>query len=220
MQLYTSKSYENLRSTLVNPDDDDDKEIDPTNYNTNNWLKDNKNVQKHVLSPQLVNAISRSAQILWAHGNAQQAETGLLGRSDVRLQTAVGLPVAVDDATGNMCVVVMFSPKHVPNSEAAIEYLQFISQSATSSSIPCLLPCAPNMRSPPLLTSSSHNSYNTTTNVSGDGVTATLTNGGDPTTALTTTNNNMTSKVEDTVSFSIIRFFFLISASLAYFQLH
>mmetsp|Transcript_21571 Transcript_21571/g.32660 ORF Transcript_21571/g.32660 Transcript_21571/m.32660 type:complete len:208 (-) Transcript_21571:1279-1902(-) len=127
VQLYTSKSYENLRSTLVNPDDDDDdKEIDPTNYNTNNWLKDNKNVQKHVLSPQLVNAISRSAQILWAHGNAQQAETGLLGRSDVRLQTAVGLPVAVDDATGNMCVVVMFSPKHVPNSEAAIEYLQFI----------------------------------------------------------------------------------------------
>lgn len=173
VQLYTSKSYEKVRSTLVNPDEDE--EDDPTKYNSNNFLKDGKNLDKHVLSPQLVNAISKSAQILWAHGNADQQQNGLLGRSDVRLQTAVGLPVAVDDTSGSMCVVVMFSPNHVPNSEEAVEYLQFISQSATSSTIPCLLPCAPNMRSPPLLSSSSHKSVDQKKSmVVSDGVTATF----------------------------------------------
>lgn len=93
-------------------------------------------IQKHVLSPQLVNAISSTAQVLWA--NSHQTG-GLLGKSDVRLQTAVGMPVAVD-GNGNMCVVVMFSPKHIKNSDEAMEYLQFISKSATSSTIPCLLP--------------------------------------------------------------------------------
>mmetsp|Transcript_4391 Transcript_4391/g.6331 ORF Transcript_4391/g.6331 Transcript_4391/m.6331 type:complete len:313 (-) Transcript_4391:428-1366(-) len=171
VQLYTSKSYEKERSKLVNPDDDDNEDYmnDPTKYNSNHFLKDGKekeaNLEKHVLSPQLVSAISKSAQILWAHGNPDQQQNGLLGRSDVRLQTAVGLPVAVDDATGNMCVVVMFSPNHVPNSTEAVEYLQFISQSATSSTIPCLLPCAPHMKSPPLLTSSSHTPHITTTTV-------------------------------------------------------
>jgi hypothetical protein len=85
-------------------------------------------IQKHVLSPQLVNAISNTAPVLWA--NSQQTG-GLLGKSDVRLQTAVGMPVAVD-GNGNMCVVVMFSPNHIKNTDDAMEYLQFISKSATS----------------------------------------------------------------------------------------
>jgi hypothetical protein len=57
----------------------------------------------------------------------------------MRLQTAVGMPVAVDEK-GNMCVVVMFSPENLESTDDAMEYLQFISESATSSTIPCLLP--------------------------------------------------------------------------------
>eukprot|EP00980_Cylindrotheca_fusiformis_P018948 scaffold6331_cov195-Cylindrotheca_fusiformis.AAC.12 len=92
--------------------------------------------EKHVLSPLLVDAISRTAQVVWAHTKKQE---GLIGRSDIRLQTAVGMPVAVD-GSGNMCVVVMFSPNNIQSTDDAMEYLQSISKSATSTSIPSLLP--------------------------------------------------------------------------------
>ena len=98
--------------------------------------KENDSNEKHVLSPLLVDAISKTAQVVWAHTRKQE---GLLGRSEMRLQTAVGMPVAVD-SDGNMCVVVMFSPNNVQSTDDAMEYLQSISRSATSSSIPSLLP--------------------------------------------------------------------------------
>jgi hypothetical protein len=93
-------------------------------------------IQKHVLSPNLVNAIANTAQVVWA--NCQERE-GLLGRSDMRLQTAVGMPVAMD-TEGNMCIVVMFSPNNVQSNTDAVEYLKCLSEGATSTSIPCLLP--------------------------------------------------------------------------------
>ena len=124
VQLYTSKSFENRRSELLNPEEDE------------NDTRENESLRKHTLSPQLVDAISQTAQVVWANTRKQE---GLTGRSNLRLQTAVGMPVAID-ANGNMCVVVMFSPNNVQSSDDALEYLQSISQSATSSSIPCLLP--------------------------------------------------------------------------------
>lgn len=95
-----------------------------------------ENLQKHVLSPRLVEAIAKTTQVVWANSRKQE---GLIGRSDIRLQTAVGMPVAVDDM-GNMCVVVMFSPNNIYSSDDAMEYLQSISRSATTTSIPGLLP--------------------------------------------------------------------------------
>ena len=95
-----------------------------------------QDLEKHVLSPKLVNAISSTAQVVWANCDETQ---GLLGRSDMRLQTAVGMPVAVD-SEGNMCIVVMFSPRNVKNSVDAMEYLKSLSQGAASTKIPCLLP--------------------------------------------------------------------------------
>jgi hypothetical protein len=44
------------------------------------------------------------------------------------------------DESGNMCVVVMFSPNNIQSTDDAMEYLESISRSATSASIPCLLP--------------------------------------------------------------------------------
>lgn len=93
-------------------------------------------LEKHVLSPRLVDAISQTAQVVWANTLKQE---GLTGRSDIPLHTAVGMPVAVD-AHGNMCVVVMFSPSNIQSTDEAMEYLQSISVSATSSNIPCLMP--------------------------------------------------------------------------------
>lgn len=110
-------------------------------------------LEKHKLSPQLVDAIAKSAQVVWANCENQE---GLLGRSDMRLQTAVGMPVAVD-AEGNMCVVVMFSPENLESTDEAMEYLQFISKSATSSSIPCLLPVFDSKTMRPALMPHAHN---------------------------------------------------------------
>ena len=105
-----------------------------TNINNNdNSILDE---DEHVLSPRIVEAVTLSAQVVWA--NCQKQE-GLLGRSDIKLQTAIGMPVGVDD-TGNVWVVVMFSPKNVESTSDAIDYLQYISRSAASCSIPCLLP--------------------------------------------------------------------------------
>jgi hypothetical protein len=117
---------------LINPPQRDSGEMPKTLRRSNS----SGELEKHVLSPRLVDSIAETSQIVWA--NTKKRE-GLLGRSDMRLQTAVGMPVAVDN-DGNMCVVVMFSPNNVQFSDDAMEYLQFISECATSSTIPCLLP--------------------------------------------------------------------------------
>ena len=94
---------------------------------------------EHVLSPRIVEAVTKSAQVVWANSQSKQQKGGLLGRSDIKLQTAIGMPVGMDDS-GHVWVVVMFSPKNIESSSDAIEYLQYIGRSAGSSSIPCLLP--------------------------------------------------------------------------------
>jgi hypothetical protein len=140
VQLYTSKSYESRRSMLVTPpeDEDSDDDEDPLHHHDHHHDHEctQQDLEKHVLSPRLVDAISKTAQVVWA--NTLKHE-GLTGRSDIPLHTAVGMPVAVD-ANGNMCVVVMFSPSNIQSTDEAMEYLQSISTSATSSNIPCLMP--------------------------------------------------------------------------------
>lgn len=131
LQLYTSKSYKNRRQDLLRPASDD-----PEVSLKDKSQDSSEEIKKHVLSPKLVDAIANTAQVVWA--NCQETE-GLLGRSDMRLQTAVGMPVAMD-ADGNMCIVVMFSPNNVQSNEDAVEYLKSLSEGATSTSIPCLLP--------------------------------------------------------------------------------
>lgn len=136
VQLYTSKSYENRRNMLVRPADEEENYNDKVNGNDASDDESASNLQKHVLSPTMVDAISKTAQVVWAHTRKSE---GLTGRSEMRLQTAVGMPVAVDQE-GNMCVVVMFSPNNISSTDDAMEYLQSISRSATSTSIPSLLP--------------------------------------------------------------------------------
>lgn len=136
VQLYTSKSYEDRRSMLVKPAEEEEEENALVTDSDSMRNSTDDNLNKHVLSPLLVDAISKTAQVVWAHTKKQE---GLLGRSDIRLQTAVGMPVAVD-GNGNMCVVVMFSPNNIQSTDDAMEYLQSISKGATSTSIPSLLP--------------------------------------------------------------------------------
>lgn len=133
VQLHTSLSYNDKRSKLVCPTTG----VTLENHDYPDPEEDADNVSKHVLSPSLINAVSSTrAEIIWANNHDRD---GLLGRSDMRLQTAVGMPVAVDN-DGNMCVVVMFSPNDIKSNDDSLEYLNFISRSATSFSIPCLLP--------------------------------------------------------------------------------
>ena len=164
LQLYTSKAYFDQRSKLVQPRDEanfqfEDKDTqNDAKYETSTNEKSrsiisshslvlqNNNKQhptteddEHVLSPRIVEAVTKTAQIVWANCQLKQQNVGLLGRSDIKLQTAIGMPVGMDDA-GHVWVVVMFSPKNIQSSSDAIEYLQYIGRSAGSSSIPCLLP--------------------------------------------------------------------------------
>eukprot|EP00984_Skeletonema_dohrnii_P007372 scaffold2677_cov152-Skeletonema_dohrnii-CCMP3373.AAC.4 len=165
LQLYTSKAYGNQRSKLVQPHindeyDEDEKKrpsaaaaaaadhpTSPFEASSQQQQQQQQMIVKrsgsfsmedeeHVLSPRIVEAVTHSTQVVWA--NCQKTE-GLLGRSDMKLQTAIGMPVGVDES-GNVWVVVMFSPKNVASTSDAIEYLQYISRSAASTSIPCLLP--------------------------------------------------------------------------------
>ena len=132
VQLYTSKAYDVHRSKLVFPND--------SGSSSNN--------KDHILSPCLINAICKhhnsNAKVIWANSDDEksgstQIANGLLGRSDVLLRTAIGMPFAVDK-DGNTCVVVMFSPYSLKHSDDAIDHLKFISLSATNRNIPCLLP--------------------------------------------------------------------------------
>ena len=159
LQLYTSKAYCNQRSKLVQPHENENDEDgsspdssgDKSGVNGRYAGSSSRQLatlrrsssevsleleREHVLSPRIVEAVTNSTQVVWA--NCQKSE-GLLGRSDVKLQTAIGMPVGVD-ASGNVWVVVMFSPQNVESSSDAIDYLQYISNSAASASIPCLLP--------------------------------------------------------------------------------
>lgn len=157
LQLYTSKAYCDQRSKLVQPhDNENDPEggsgggdsNPPNGDGVTSPTKSSRQLvrrssfqslkldEEHVLSPRIVEAVTRSTQVVWA--NCQKSE-GLLGRSDIKLQTAIGMPVGLDES-GNVWVVVMFSPKNVESSSDAIDYLQYISRSAASVSIPCLLP--------------------------------------------------------------------------------
>lgn len=141
VQLYTSRSYETKRNQLVTPADEEENYAKQVNGDSDEDAQEEAKqtsitAKKHVLSPLLVDAISKTAQVVWAHTKKQE---GLTGRSDMRLQTAVGMPVAID-GSGNMCIVVMFSPNNISSTDDALEYLQSISRSATSTSIPSLLP--------------------------------------------------------------------------------
>ena len=138
VQLYTSKSFENRRGELVNPEDDGGIDDEPVAPVMNGLTKSTK--KKHKLSPVLVDAISKTMQVVWTTSGKQE---GLAGTSGIPLHTAVGMPVAMDN-NGNMCCVVMFSPNSIASTDDAMEYLQNISQCATSASIPCLLPVVAN----------------------------------------------------------------------------
>jgi len=157
VQLYTSKRYSTQRSRLI-----------PPSSSNNSNQQNNQRQQQHILSPRLIHAIHHSngkAEVVWANCPADDHHNvcGLLGDQEggVCLQTAVGMPIVMDrphssssssstNSKGGlkekkrgatrMCVVVMFSPHLVKANEDAMEYLKFIRKSATSTSIPCLLP--------------------------------------------------------------------------------
>ncbi|GMH83885.1 hypothetical protein TL16_g09747 [Triparma laevis f. inornata] len=132
VQLYTSKSYELHRSNLVNPNADDDTPMSENSKQT--AAEEAKDVSKHILSPQLVDAISASTQVVWSTSTSLN---GLLGRSDMKLHTAVGMPVAVD-SEGNMCVVVMYGAERMESNGERMEYLQSIFSFASENMGGCM----------------------------------------------------------------------------------
>ena len=92
VQLYTSRSYEDRRNQLVTPADEEENYRSQVGGEDEEDKDDERARKKHVLSPLLVDAISKTAQVVWAHTKKQE---GLTGRSDMRLQTAVAALLSV-----------------------------------------------------------------------------------------------------------------------------
>eukprot|EP00523_Entomoneis_sp_CCMP467_P012532 CAMPEP_0168787820 /NCGR_PEP_ID=MMETSP0725-20121227/12004_1 /TAXON_ID=265536 /ORGANISM="Amphiprora sp., Strain CCMP467" /LENGTH=167 /DNA_ID=CAMNT_0008838051 /DNA_START=145 /DNA_END=645 /DNA_ORIENTATION=+ len=142
VQLYTSRSYESRRQDLLNPEEDEyESKHHPEKYAQANAtggtiLTPEEQFNHHSNqnnSNGIGSDVKNGSQEQWKpfhkqrkwFGATTKKQEGLIGRSDVRLQTAVGMPVAVD-ANGNLCVVVMFSPNAIQSTDDAMEYLYSI----------------------------------------------------------------------------------------------
>jgi len=164
VQLYTSKRYSSQRSRLIPPASNDN---DNNDRNQQQHILSPRLIHAIHHSNGKAEVVWANCPADEHHnvcGLLGDQEGG------VCLQTAVGMPIVMDrpatsaqsssslsTTTSNlkgtkekkrvgggagtrMCVVVMFSPHLVKANEDAMEYLKFIRKSATSTSIPCLLP--------------------------------------------------------------------------------
>ena len=97
LQLYTSKAYCSLRAKLVQPHDAEDN-ADGRDVSRRGCAlvpASSPSLEhehsRHVLSPRIVEAVTQSAQVVWA--NCRTGRDGLLGRSDIQVNALIRLLV-------------------------------------------------------------------------------------------------------------------------------
>lgn len=76
---------------------------------------------------QICEAVRDGGAVVWAN---TAVEGGLLGRSDLPLRTAVGAPVCTQ--SGDLCVLVLFSPTIIEKSPEAMDFLFTLAQVASN----------------------------------------------------------------------------------------
>lgn len=112
IHLYTSPTYEDFHSLLVQPE----QSLDP---NQGFGLDD----EKHRFSPIICRSVCDGGHIVWANTKISE---GLTGRNDLPLNTAVGVPIC---SIGNdLYILVLFAVGIITMTPQAVEYLTTIAR--------------------------------------------------------------------------------------------
>lgn len=121
IQLYSSPTYEDFHSLLIQPDTDASSEH---NMNINSHDED-----KHRFSPIICHGVCDGGQIVWANTRISE---GLTGRIDLPLNTAVGVPIC---SIGNdIYILVLFAVGLITVTPQAVEYLTTVTRAITEGS--------------------------------------------------------------------------------------
>jgi hypothetical protein len=89
----------------------------------------NEDEQKHRFSPVICHGVMDGGRIVWATARQTYGTTGLLHRTDLPLNTAVGVPIC---SIGNdLFILVLFSVAANPISPDALEYLCTMANAVT-----------------------------------------------------------------------------------------
>lgn len=119
IQLYTSPTYEDFHSLLVQPDA-------ATHGDQNGSGHDE---EKHRFSPIICRGVCDGGHIVWANTRISE---GLTGRIDLPLNTAVGVPIC---SIGNdLYILVLFAVGLISMTPQAVEYLTTIARAVTEGS--------------------------------------------------------------------------------------
>jgi len=109
VQLYTSPNYDTERSKLLRPKS----------------IPDPRDVEEHRFSPVICDAVRSGKRLVWA---STEEGSGLLGRSDLPLRTAVGVPVC--SIGFDLCILVLFGTKRSSAHDKVTDLLISIAQAA------------------------------------------------------------------------------------------
>ncbi len=112
IQLYTSPTYEDFHSLLVQPEIASDP------------LKSDE--EKHRFSPIICRGVCDGGQIVWANTRVSE---GLNGRTDLPLNTAVGVPIC--SIGHDLYILVLFAVGIITMTPHAVEYLTTVSRAVT-----------------------------------------------------------------------------------------
>lgn len=119
IQLYTSPTYEDFHSLLLQPENSTEVPNQVVGYEGG----------KHRFSPIICSGVCDGGHIVWANTRITE---GLTGRSDLPLNTAVGVPIC---SIGNdLYILVLFAVGLISMTPQAVEYLTTIARAVTEES--------------------------------------------------------------------------------------
>jgi hypothetical protein len=118
--LYTSPTYEDFHALLIQPD-------------TENTVS--KDEEMHRFSPIICRGVCDGGQIVWANTHISQ---GLTGRTELPLNTAVGVPIC--SIGHELYILVLFAVEIISMTPQVIEYLATVSRTVTENSPTFLSP--------------------------------------------------------------------------------
>ena len=108
LQLHTSPTYEDKYSLLIHPSNKDNHD---------------KDEDTHVFSPIICRGVCDGGQIVWAN---TRLSAGLTGKSEMPLNTAVGIPLCSID--NDLYIIVLFAEKSIFMNPNSIEFLSTLAR--------------------------------------------------------------------------------------------
>ena len=120
IQLYTSPLYEDFHNILIRPSKVQAEADDE---------------QTHQFSPIICRGVCDGGQIVWAN---TKLSNGLIGRNDLPLNTAVGVPIC--SVGMDLCILVLFAVESIQMTTSAIDFFTSIARAASEQGNAAFLP--------------------------------------------------------------------------------